>query len=166
MTEDYTPPVPQYSPPTADPSPRAMTAEESRNELRQAIQGSNQILYSAHTTLTLFPDTMIIDRAKVTVTKRTFYRMADVMSVRIEDVLNATCTVGPFLGTVSIVSRVMSDEQITTVGRFWRGDAIRMKRVLQGYVIALQRKIDCSQLQTRELAMMLEKLGADDHPNA
>ena len=166
MAEDYTPPVPQYSPPTAEGPSREMTAEESRHELQQAIRGSNQILTSAHTTLTLFPDTMIIDRAKVTVTKRQFYRMAEVMSVRIEDVLNATCTVGPVLGTVSIVSRVMSNEQITTIGRFWRSDAIRLKRVLQGYVIALQRRIDCSNLGTRELAGMLEKLGADDHPDA
>jgi hypothetical protein len=166
MSEDHTPPVPQYSPPVSDESPHQASAEKSRQELWQAIQGSNQILTSAHSTLALFPDTMTIDRAKVTVTKRQFYRMAEVMSVRIEDVLNATCTVGPLLGTVSIVSRVMSDEQITTVGRFWRSDALRLKRVLQGYVIALQRRIDCSTLGTRELAVMLEKLGADDHPNA
>jgi len=87
------------------------------------------------------------------------------MSVRIEDVLNATCTVGPVFGTVTIVSRVMNANQDTTIGRFWRRDAKRLKRVLQGYVIALQRSIDCSNLETAELAGMLEKLGADNHPN-
>jgi hypothetical protein len=166
MPEDMSPPIPQYSPPTVAQTPRTMTAQESRQELQQAIQGSNQILASAHTVLALFPDTLIIDRAKVTVTKRQFFRMADVMSVRIEDVLNATCTVGPLFGTVSIVSRVMSANQSTTIGRFWRADAKRLKRILQGYIIALQRNIDCSSLGTRELAAMLEQLGADNHPDA
>lgn len=149
----------QISPPTE----REMTAEETRQELRQAIRGSNQILAQGTTVLALFPDTMTVDRAKVTITKRTFYRMAEVMSMRIEDILNATCTVGPVFGTVSIVSRVLNDDQSYTIGRFWRSEAKRLKRVLQGYVIALQRQIDCGKLETRELAAMLERLGADNH---
>lgn len=155
--------IPQFSPPASDPQPRIMTAEESRHELKAAIQGSNDVLAQAQTTLALFPDTMTIDRAKVTVTKRQFYRAAEVMSVRIEDVLNATCTVGPFLGTITVVSRVMNADQSTTVGRFWRNDAKRLKRVLQGYIIALERKIDCSSLEAPELSRMLEQLGADNH---
>ncbi|HEY4161273.1 MAG TPA: hypothetical protein VGM08_04380 [Candidatus Saccharimonadales bacterium] len=165
MAEEYSSPIPQYSPPASNPSPREMAAEESRQELRQAIQGSNQVLVSARTTFAMFPDTMTIDRAKVTITKRQFFSSAEVMSVRIEDVLNATCTLGPLFGTVTIVSRVMNDNQTTTVGRFWRADAKRLKRVMQGYVIALQRNIDCSTLAVPELARMLERLGADEHPS-
>jgi len=153
----------QVSPPPARATAQKMTAEETRQELRQAIQGSNQILAQSTTVLALFPDTMTVDRAKVTITKRTFYRVAEVMSMRIEDILNATCTVGPVFGTVTIVSRVLNDDQSYTVGRFWRSEAKRLKRVLQGYVIALQRQIDCSKLETRELAGLLERLGADNH---
>ena len=158
--------TPQISPPASDSSSRSMTAEETKQELEQAIEGSNQVLASATTVLALFPDTMIVDRAKVTIIKRNFFRMADIMSMRIEDVLNATCTVGPFLGTVSITSRVLNEDQTSTIGRFWRADAKRLKRVIQGYVIALQRSIDCSALETNELAEMLEKLGADNHQDA
>jgi len=159
-------PTPQVSPPAGESSSRNMSAEETKQELEEAIRGSNEVLASATTVLALFPDTMIVDRAKVTIIKRNFYRMADIMSMRIEDVLNATCTVGPFLGTVSVTSRVLNEDQTSTIGRFWRADAKRLKRVIQGYVIALQRNIDCSSLETKELAEMLEKLGADNHPNA
>ena len=165
MAQSYSPSVPQISPPVAEHGTRTMTPQESRQELWQAIRGSNQVLASASTVLALFPDTMIVDRAKVTVTKRQFYRTAEVMSVRIEDILNATCTVGPLFGTVTIISRVMNADQITTIGRFWRSDAKLLKRVVQGYIIALQRGIDCSNLETRELAGMLEQLGADNHQN-
>lgn len=165
MTQDPSPPIPQYSPPTTETGSRKMSPEETRNELREAIQGSNEVLASAHTVLNLFPDTITIDRAKVTVTKRQFFRMAEVMSVRIEDVLNATCTVAPLFGAISLVSRVMNENQTITIGNFWRSDAKRIKRVLQGYIIALERHIDCSSLGTRELATLLERLGADNHPN-
>lgn len=158
--------IPQVSPPvmSGDP-PRSMTAEESRQELRDAIQGSQEVLYNASTVLSLLPDSVIVDRAKVTIARRSFYRTADVMSMRIEDVLNATCSVGPIFGTVSIVSRVMNSDQTSTIGRFWRADAKKLKRIIQGYIIALQRNIDCSSLKTQELTAMLEQLGADTHPN-
>lgn len=164
--EEEKQPTPQVSPPTSESSSRNVSAEETKQELKEAIRGSNEVLASATTVLALFPDTMIVDRAKVTIIKRNFYRMADIMSMRIEDVLNATCTVGPFLGTVSVTSRVLNEDQTSTIGRFWRADAKRLKRVIQGYVIALQRDIDCSTLETNELADMLEQLGADNHPNA
>jgi len=156
-------PIPQTSPPPIQEEHRAATPEESKQELRDAIQGSSEIVATATTVLTLFPDTMTIDRAKLTVTKRSFFSTAEVMSIRIEDVLNATATVGPIFGTIKIVSRVLNVEKPYTVGRFWRGDALRLKRILQGYVIALQQGIDCHTLPTDELAAMLDKLGEDVH---
>lgn len=154
---------PQLSPPASDTDARSLTPQESKQELREAIKGSNQVLVTATSALSLFPDTLTVDRAKLTITKRTFFRTAEVMSMRIEDILNVTATVGPFLGTVKIVSRVLNSEQAYTVGPFWRRDAVRAKRITQGYIIALQRGIDCSALGTRELADMLDKLGQDTH---
>lgn len=154
---------PQLSPPAEQPEQRVMSPEESKQELREAIRGSNQVLASATTTLSLFPDTLTIDRAKLTVTKRTFISTAEVMSIRVEDILNVTAAVGPFFGSIKIISRVMSPEKPYLLGRFWRSDAMRMKRIIQGYVIALQRHIDCNSLPTEELAHMLDKLGEDDH---
>ena len=153
----------QVSPPPTEEAVHAPTPEESRQELREAIKGSNQVLATASTVLTPFPDTLTIDRAKLTVTKRRFFGSAEVVSMRIEDVLNVTATVGPLLGTVKIVSRVLNTEKPYVIGRFWRRDALRLKRITQGYVIALQRNIDCSSLSARELATMLDRLGEDEH---
>src|SRR5258707_12767457 len=82
--------APQTSPPVQDAQHRTATPEESKQELRNAIKGSNQVLASATTALTFFPDTLTVDRAKLTLTKRTFFQTAEVMSIRIEDVLNVT----------------------------------------------------------------------------
>lgn len=153
----------QVSPPPPEEVLRAASPEESRHELQEAIKGSNDILAKSSTTLTLFPDTLTVDRAKLTVTKRTFLQTAEVMSMRIEDILNVTATVGPLFGSIKIVSRVLNAEKPYTIGRFWRSDAIRLKRITQGYVIALQRHIDCSALPTAELVRMLDSIGEDEH---
>jgi hypothetical protein len=158
-------PNPQKSPPVSELGRRNLSPEETKQELREAIAGSNEILASATTVLTLFPDTLTVDRAKLNVTHRTFFQSAEVVSMRIEDVLNVTATVGPFLGTVKITSRVLNSEDPFTIGKFWRDDAMRLKHITQGYVIALQREIDCSSLGTQELAAMLERLGEDEHPS-
>ena len=158
----------QYSPPAeheteyASPTP---THEETKQELAHAIAGSQEVLCTATTffPFAFFPDTVTLDRAKLTLTHRTFFGVAEVMSIRAEDILNVTANIGPILGSVKIVSRVFNIEKPYTIDRFKRNDALRIKRITQGYVIALQRKIDCSALPCLELAAMLEQLGTDAH---
>lgn len=158
----------QYSPPAehgmeyASPTP---THEETKRELEHAIAGSQEVLCTATTLFpfALFPDTVTLDRAKLTLTHREFFGSAEVMSIRVEDILNVTANIGPMLGSVKIVSRVFNIEKPYTLDKFKRNDALRVKRITQGYVIALQRKIDCSAMPSLELAAMLEKLGTDAH---
>ncbi|HUP26074.1 MAG TPA: hypothetical protein VM124_00310 [Candidatus Limnocylindrales bacterium] len=141
--------------------------ENPKQELKKAIQGSHQVLVSATTVFpfTLFPDTITVDRAKLTITHRSFFSVAEVMSIRIEDVLNVTANVGPLFGSIKITSRIFNIEKPYTVDHFWREDALKIKRITQGYIIALQKKIDCSVLSTSELSAMLDDLGKDDHDN-
>jgi len=150
-------------PPEVEGEIREQTPQEVRKELREAIVGSNDILTTAKTTMTIFPDTVTVDRAKLTVTKRTFWRSAEVTSINVTDILNATATVGPIFGTVKVMSRILNSEKPYNIGLFWREDALRIKRVLQGYIIALERNIDCGKLSTKELSELLDKLGEDDH---
>ncbi len=149
-------------------TPRNHTQEEvheAKQELRQAIHGSHEVLATANTVFpfTLVPHTVTVDREKLTITHRTFISVAEVMSLRVEDILNVTVNVGPLFGSLHILSRVMNNEKPYIVKYLWREDALRLKRVLQGYVIAIQKEIDCSPLKTEELAAMLDKLGKDDH---
>lgn len=131
------------------------------DKLRNMARKSHEVLVSVNTVfpLTLFVDTVIVDRTKVTIVYRTFFFTSKTISVRIEDILNVTCSVGPFFGSVVISSRIMNSTDHFEIDKFWRYDAIMLKHVIQGYMIALHNKVDVEHLSREELFEHLVELG-------
>lgn len=136
---------------------------KKQQDLKKIVTQSHEILMSVNTVfpITLFPDTVAVDRTKVTITRRDFFWTSDVMSIRIEDVLNVSATVGPLFGSLTIASRVMSTIDHFQIKHLWRIDAIRMKHIIQGYVIAQHNNIDTAHLSKKELVETIAELGRD-----
>ena len=134
-------------------------------EIGSMIDRSNEVLAKATTVfpLTLFPDTIILDRTKLTVIRRTFFFSEDVMSIRIEDILNVSAAVGPFFGSITIATRVLSSDDHFTINNFLRQDAMHLKHMIQGYVIARHNNIACDHLTHDELINTLRELGHEKH---
>lgn len=131
------------------------------DDLEQVLVRSNQVLASAKSVFpwTLFPDTIILDRTKLTVIRRSFFMTEDVMSIRIEDILNVSATVGPIFGSITIATRVMSSTDHFTLNHFLREDVMHLKHMIQGYVIARHNNIACDHLSYDELIHTLRELG-------
>lgn len=132
------------------------------SELTDAVAGSQEVLAKARSTFpfVLFPDTITVDRTKVTIEQQTFFKVGEVMSIRIEDILNVTAHVGPFFGCIKLTTRYFNTKRPPyTINYLKRREALRIKRIIQGYIIAMYKKIDCSALSTHELAHMLDELG-------
>jgi hypothetical protein len=141
--------------------PQQMNEKQSIDALKKAVGGAHEILLTATTVFpfTLFPDVITLDREKLTVSNRMFFRVAEVTSMRIEDILSITADVGPFFGSLKITTRFFDESEPHTVNYMWRHDALRFKRVVQGYIISRQKGIDCSPFSPKQLADMLDKLG-------
>lgn len=135
--------------------------QKAAEELVETIGDAHDILVEATTVfpLTLFPDTITVDRTKITVTHRNFFMAGEVLSIAIEDVLNITAMVGPFFGKIRIATRFFDPNKPYEVDHFWRDDALKIKRIVQGYLIARQKDIDTSALSSKELARTLDELG-------
>jgi hypothetical protein len=131
--------------------------------LKKIVKRSHQVIASARTVLlmTIFPDSIIVDRTKVSIIKRSFFWSSDVISFQIEDVLNVSCSVGPLFGSLTIASRVMSTVDHFHINYLWRGDAIFMKQLIQGHIIAKNNKLETDGLSRKEMVDMLCELGAD-----
>jgi hypothetical protein len=131
--------------------------------LKRVVKQSHQVLASARTVfpLTLFPDSIIVDRTKVSIIKRDFFWTSNVISFQVEDLLNVSCAVGPIFGSLTIASRVMSTVDHFNVNYLWRGDAIFLKNLIQGHIIAKNNKLEIDHLTTEETIDTLCELGTD-----
>ena len=129
-------------------------------ELKEAVRRSHEVLAGAQT-ITLFPDEIIVDRTKITIIKRYSFWSTDVISIQIEDVLNVSTSIGILFGSLTIASRVMNTTDHFDIHLLWRRDAIDLKHVIQGYVIAKHSGIDTSVLPRDEMLETLRELGHD-----
>ncbi len=136
--------------------------KDNSAELADMVSKSSEILFSAETVFpfTLFPDTINIDREKVSIAKRPFFRIARIVSFRIEDTLGVEADVGPFFGSIIVTSRFY-DNKPFKVNFLRRRDAMFIKRLLQGFIVAEHRKIDCSHMDKEMLVGILYNLGLD-----
>lgn len=142
-------------------SPREPQSMKAPEELIGAVGRSQEVLFSASTMFpfTLFPDTATVDREKLTLTKRSFFGVAEAMSIRIEDILNVTADVGPLFGSIKIATRFFDLRKPYTMSYLSVSDATKLKRIILGYIIAIQEKIDCSSYSAKDLTNMLTELG-------
>jgi hypothetical protein len=131
--------------------------------LKTAVKKSHQVLASARTVfpMMLFPDSIIVDRTKVSIIKRDFFWTSNVISFQVEDLLNVSCAVGPIFGSLTIASRVMSTVDHFNVNYLWRQDAIFIKNLIQGHIIAKNNNLETDHLTTEETIATLCELGTD-----
>jgi hypothetical protein len=136
--------------------------EQNTEELYKAAIKSNDILYKACSVFpfNLFPDTITIDREKVSIANRVFFRVAQMHSIRIDDILSIEGNVGPFFGSIKVTSKYFVKSP-RLINFLTREDARNVQWILQGYTVARQKEIDCSKIETNELIRMLMELGQE-----
>ena len=142
---------------------KAEHAQQQPAKLTDAVFKSHDILFKTKTIFpfTLFPDTVVLDREKVTIANRYFFWTERVTGTSIRDILSVEADVGPFFGSVHMSSRFFITNPYSV--RFLkRRDAIKLRRLLQGYIIAYEQDIDCTKVPKTKLLRMLEELGKGD----
>jgi hypothetical protein len=133
---------------------------ETHEKLIDLTEKAQDILFTADTVFpfTLFPDTITLDREKLTVVERFFYRVAKVITVPISSMISAEANVGPFFGSVHMTSKYFIDNT-HTINFLWRHDAEEVHRMIQGFIIAQEKKIDVTEIDKDDLKVLLNDLG-------
>jgi hypothetical protein len=129
----------------------------------EKISASQEIFLTAKTVFpfTLFPDSVSVDRTNITIAHRVFFRMAVIVTVKIEDILTITPSVGPFFGSLRIVTAFVDPHSPYFVNYLRRDDALKITRIVKGYKASLEQKIDTSTLSKKELVELLDRLARD-----
>jgi len=122
--------------------------------------GSQEILFTANTIFpfVLFPGTISMDRHKLTIIRRSFFRTANTISVQIGDILNVESNVGPFFGSIHIFSKYFTND-MKSISFLSRANVLKIQRLIQGYIVAHQEQIDCSTISRDQLVDFLNGLG-------
>lgn len=133
---------------------------KTHEKLIDLTEKAHDVLYEAETVFpfTLFPDTITLDREKLSVAKRSFFRVAKIITVPITSLISAEADVGPFFGTVRMTSKYFVDNT-HEVTHLWRNDATKIHRLLQGFIIAQEKGLDVTEVETDDLKILLEDLG-------
>lgn len=141
--------------------PVFVTHEDTNEEkLISMTSGSNETLLEVTSVFpfTLFPSTISLNRQKVTIINRTFFRTANTISMQIEDIFNVDSEVGFFFGSIHLYSKYFVNDA-KTINHIWRKDVLKIQRLLQGYLIAQRKEIDCSDIEKDRLVDLLNGLG-------
>lgn len=145
---------------SSGPAEAAEWGDKGANELEHVAEVAKEILYETDTVFpfTLFPDTITLEREKVNISKRVFFKVAKIIHIPVRDLLNVEADVGPFFGSLHISSRYYSTKPFT-VNFLWKNDTLKLQRLLQGYIIAYEREIDASKIKKDKLIQLLDDIG-------
>lgn len=136
---------------------------KDRKKLMGITMKAHDILFKASSVFpfVLFPDTVTMDREKLTFATRSFFQVAKIISVPIRDILSVDANIGPFFGSVHTSSRYFITNPIS-INFLKRSDALQLQRLLQGYIIAHEQDIDCANIDKDRLIILLQDLGKGD----
>lgn len=135
-------------------------SDSSEAELRKVTSRSHEIMFKTKTVFPfdLFPDTVVIDREKLTIAEHLFFFVGRTISVPVRDILSVEVDTGPFFGQIKLVSRYFFTNP-QSIHFLWRSHAIKLQCLLQGYIIAHEREIDCRNIERDHLEKLLLDLG-------
>lgn len=133
----------------------------SKKSLAVITANSHDILFAADTVFpfTLFPDTVILDREKLTIINRYFFGVSRINVTPVRDILSVEANLGPFFGSIHLSSRYFVTNPYS-VHFLLRSNTIKLRRLLQGYIIAHEQKIDCTDIDKKRLITLLNELGS------
>lgn len=134
--------------------------QKQKETINSLAQKSNRILFKVSTffPFDLFRDDVIVDENKLTVITREFFLSERVHSMRIETIAEIFVDVGPIFATIEIVEKDVPNSKIR-VRYILKKDAMKLRKIVQGLILAKEKKIDLSVLDNKELLEKIEEIG-------
>lgn len=129
-------------------------------KLKEVTEESQDIIYTAKSIFpfALFPDTIHVDRHKLTIIYKIFFWTEQTISVPITDIKNIQADIGPFLGSLTVTSdHFINNTQ--TIKFLKRSDVKCIQELVQGAMVASKEEIDTTKVETGELRNLLTDLG-------
>lgn len=144
--------------------------EASKEEIKKDIKSSkkldaiyekaSEVLYkiSSIFPFTFFPDEIIIDREKINIVTREFFSTGRTRSIPYANVLDVIVDVDLFFAKLTIIDNSFT-ENIVTLKYLPKKETLCLRKIIQGFMIAVKEKIDLTGLSGKEIREKIEKIG-------
>lgn len=132
---------------------------DSEKKLKN-LANSEKILLTVKTVfpLTLFPDTIIITKEKVTLKHKVFFFSESIHSILVKDIVNIEAQINILFGQIAITDRYFAQIPFT-ISFLWRSDALKVREIIQGLITSDRSDIDILNIDTNTLKHNLQKIG-------
>jgi hypothetical protein len=129
-------------------------------KLTDLVSDTSQALFVCHTVFPfdLFPDTVTIDRNKITISKHFFFFQRSIQSIIITDLLTIVVEETLLFASLTIVDRLFHQDTIK-VANLKKSDARKIRWLLEGLIIGKKEKIDLTKIPDKELIPKLIEVG-------
>lgn len=136
---------------------------KDKEKIVTLAHASDSILFKASTffPFTFFPNTIIIDKTKVTIIERLFFFHQNTTSYAIEDILNVEVDSSIFFSILTCLTRY-DNKKAFRLSYLKRGDATFAKKLLQGLIIAKREGVHIEELSKEEILTYGEVIGKGD----
>jgi hypothetical protein len=142
--------------------------DSSKEKFEQLVQKSETPLYSISTIFPFqfFPKHIIVDLNKVSIINNLFFFSKRRHSIFIEDVTDVYTDTNLLFASLSVIDRGFIENEIKT-SYLHKSEAVKMRRIIQGLLVAHRQKVDLSNLEgTPQLVAKLESLGESHSPDS
>lgn len=148
--------TPVYSTESDSSHTSKVSDEKKLNDLVEIDSKPILVVYSVFP-FDLFPTKIILDRSKLTIIYNNFLTRY-LQTILIPNVLNIVIEEAVILSNLLITDRLIPQETIS-VPNLSKRNAQRIRRLVQGLLIAQQKNVDVAKIDTNELLEKLEIIG-------
>lgn len=129
-------------------------------EISQLSEASQDILFQCSSVFpfTLFPDSISVDKKKVTIVYSLFFFSKSVFTILLEDIRTVKVDSGLFFGTLSIevAGYEQNPQPLNFLPKF---SAFKIRDIIMGLVAARREEIGIGKINKKELSIRAKKIG-------
>lgn len=125
-------------------------------------QSSTQLIkISAFWPFDFFPNQIVVDINKIDIVFKEFFYSERVHTILIKNVIDVMVDYSLFFASIEIVVEGFQ-ENLVNIHYLKKKEAIKVKRIISGLVVANKQGIDLAKIDIKDLAEKLEEIGKVD----
>lgn len=141
-------------------APQVVITQRQPPDLEELAMENETILMRVATVFpfTIFPDEIVVSLNRVDIVVRPFFFSKQVYPLLIKDLVTLNVSTNIFFGSLSLEMR-FHEQNPPIINYLWKGEALRLRRVITGLLEAYKEGVDLSVYTPEEILQKVDVIG-------